>query len=664
MLSDTRIPSSLRDLILDWPPFSFDWGGSSAADFLAAYCSVTSESRGGRTCRRLKYTLPSGLACIVELEEFDGFPAVEWVLRFRNDGAEDSPILQNARALDITLSVAGKPLLYRSPGSDVRDHDFQYRREAMYSIGSHHWSVSMTAGKEGRSSVDWLPFFNIDAGSGGGLAIALGWSGQWAAEFARNEPNRVTAHAGLELIHTRLHPGEEIRMPRVLLLPWQGDAIDGQNLLRRFILAYHTPYYDGLPLQAPLCNATWGGAPSQDHFEQVKLIEKHKLPYDYYWVDAGWYGMSEQPCPDVFTGDSWWKDVGDWRVNPYRHPNGLKPLSDAVHTAGMKFLLWVETERTRHGSPVSLEHPEYFLAATDERREGDNLLLNLGNPDARAWATELISDLIRDNGIDCYRQDFNMPPLEYWRHNDAPDRQGMTEIRHIEGLYTFWDELRRRFSNLLIDNCASGGRRIDLETISRGISLWRDDYNCFPELDPEVVQTQGFGLTHWAPLHSTSPFNRDPGDTYRFRGALAAGCVFTLGEIGYVKVDDASYPWDWHRKMMADFLRARPCWYGDYYPLTTCTLDKDAWLAFQLHREDQDAGLVLAFRRAASPVVSAQYPLRGLRPDANYTFEDADTGDIWTLLGEQLLEGGLPLTITEKRSSRLLFYTAEDNKPV
>lgn len=655
MLSDYKPSSVLRDWLINWPPFSFDWGGATAADFLAANVTVTGESAGGRNGCRMEYALPSGLVCIVEQEEFDGFPAVEWVLRFRNDGSEDSPILRDVWALDITLPVAGKPCLYRSPGADLHDYDFQFQREPMYTIHSHYWSTRMTAGREGRASVDWLPFFNIDAGNGGGLIVALGWSGQWAAEMSRTEPDKATVRAGLELIHTKLHPGEEIHMPRVLLLPWQGDVIDGQNLLRRFLLAYHVPRYDGQPLQAPLCNATWGGTPSPEHFEMVELIKQHRLPYDYYWVDAGWYGDSDQPCPDVFRGD-WWKQVGNWQVNPHYHPGGLKPLSDAVHAAGMKFLLWVETERSLHGKPTTLEHPEWFLAASDERKEGDNLLLDLGNSEARAWAIELISDLIRDNGIDCYRQDFNMAPLEYWRRRDAPDRQGMTEIRHIEGLYACWDELRRRFPHLLIDNCASGGRRIELETLSRSIPLWRDDYNCFPELDPEVVQSQGAGLTHWVPLRATSSFNRDPGDTYRFRSALAAGCVFTLGEIGYSKVDADTYPWDWHRKMMADYLRARPFWYGDYYPLTTCTLDKDAWLAFQLHRPDLDAGLILAFRRTASPIVKAEYPLRGLRADAEYTFEDADTGETWTLSGKQLLEQGLPLTIAEKRSSRLVFY--------
>jgi len=201
MLSCSHIPSSLRGYIVNWPPFSFDWDGMSAADFVAAAkLSDFTESHEGRTCRRLEYALHSGLTCIVELEELDGFPALEWVLRFRNDGSEDSPIMRNVQALDIKLPVAGKPCLYRAPGADLHDYDFQYQREPMYSIHSQQWSTRMTAGREGRASVDWLPFFNIDAGNSGGLVMALGWSGQWAAEFTRQEPDKVSVRAGLEQI--------------------------------------------------------------------------------------------------------------------------------------------------------------------------------------------------------------------------------------------------------------------------------------------------------------------------------------------------------------------------------------------------------------------------------------------------------------------------------
>jgi alpha-galactosidase len=50
-------------------------------------------------------------------------------------------------------------------------------------------------------------------------------------------------------------------------------------------------------------------------------------------------------------------------------------------------------------------------------------------------------------------------------------------MKHIEGLYNFWDNLLARNPGPLIDNCASGGRRIDLETIGRSVPLWRTDYS-------------------------------------------------------------------------------------------------------------------------------------------------------------------------------------------
>ena len=66
-----------------------------------------------------------------------------------------------------------------------------------------------------------------------------------------------------------------------------------------------------------------------------------------------------------------------------------------------------------------------------------------------------------------------MEPAWFWAKNDEPGRAGIREIRHIEGLYAFWDYLLERFPNLLIDNCASGGRRIRLSTLlsCRGADL-------------------------------------------------------------------------------------------------------------------------------------------------------------------------------------------------
>jgi hypothetical protein len=76
-----------------------------------------------------------------------------------------------------------------------------------------------------------------------------------------------------------------------------------------------------------------------------------------------------------------------------------------------------------------------------------------------------------------------------------------------------------------------------------------------------------------------------------------------------------------------------------------------------LHRPDQNAGVILAFRRAASPVTAADLRLGGILPEGRYTFEDADSGKTWTVPGQTLAAKGLPFTIPQPRSSRLVFYT-------
>ena len=639
------------------PPLAFRLGEETQDAFWArAKRTQATRSEAGGTVQEVGYKDPAtGLSCRIELREVQDFPAVEWVAHFSNAGTSNLPPLTDVDALRLSWKCSGDAFVYRAPGGKETPLDFQFQREPLQTIRRQGLSVAMNAGSEGRSSVDWLPFFNLQSGNDG-LIVAIGWTGQWFATIGRSGD---VAHlrAGMEGLRVSLRPGETIRTPRILLLHWRGQPIDGQNLLRRMLLQHYFPQVDGGPVEIPACYAAWGGAPTPVHVRQLDLIREKKLPYDCYWIDAGWYGTSEKPCPNVFQGE--WGKTGNWCVNRNYHPDGLAPLSAKAHAAGKQFLLWAEPERARHGTPVTLEHPEWFLQRHPghPRHEGESLILNLGHPPARRWVVETISKLVDENGLDWYRQDFNINPLEFWRAADEPGRQGLTEIRYMEGLYSFWDELRERHPKLRIDNCASGGRRLDLEMLSRSIPLWRNDYNCFSHLDEEVVQLHGFGLTYWIPLHATSPFNSAPGDTYRFRSIVGPGTVFTFDEVGNVPFDEKTYPFDWHRKMLAEVRRARPFWYGDLYPLTNCSSAKDAWIALQLHRSDQNAGVILAFRRAASPITAADLRLGGIVADATYTFEDADSGETWTLPGETLAKEGLPFAMPEPRSSRMVFYS-------
>lgn len=658
-------------------PFSFACGACSSREWLKLPDAriENGDWNSGKKTHLLRWSdRETSVSCEMELTEFADFPAMEWVIRLRNDGGSETAPLSAFKALDISWRRAKEgemPELRRSLGSDGRHDDFQYLcdelRQSMWTVprtirmdSAHNEAFRRVrngsppfAMADGRPSATWLPFFNLRTGEDG-LIVALGWSGQWFAEFAHDGAGKTDISAGMEHLALKLRPGEAIRSPRILLLYWTGKPTHAHNLLRRFLLEFHSPRVQGKLVEAPICNGSWGGTPTEGHLGAIRAIAAHGVPYDYYWVDAGWYGTSSKPCPDVFHGD--WAITGDWRVNRNYHPQGLKPISDAAHKAGMKFLLWVEPERARHGTPVTLEHPEWFLRRSrEEPKANDNLLLNLGNPEAWQWAVETVSALIEENGIDCYREDFNMDPSPFWRNAEEEGRKGIVEIRFVEGFYAFWDELRRRHPNLLIDNCASGGRRLELETIGRSIALWRSDYNCFPFLNPDASQLHGLGLHRWLPLNSISPL-AEPGDTYQVRSAFSAGLVLNVDEFGLRNWRDADFPWDWLGKRIAEARRLRPYFYGDFYPLTPCVIHPEAWIAYQLLVPEKGEGAVLAFRRGESPMASACFQLCDLQADATYELEDADGGRTWQTTGSRLMTKGLPISTDTPRTSRLVFY--------
>ena len=272
--------------------------------------------------------------------------------------------------------------------------------------------------------------------------------------------------------------------------------------------------------------------------------------------------------------------------------------------------------------------------------------LVLGNREACAWLSKYIGDLLEQNGIDYYRQDFNMGISPYWEANDEPGRTGMKEIRHVEGLYKFWDYLLDRFPCLMIDNCAAGGRRLDLETMSRSAPLWRTDYR-YGEVNGYQCHT--YGLNFFLPLHGTGIYGTDD---YNFRSSLSSAMVINW-EITSIR---GSIP-DMQR-VIAEYKELRPYFYEDYYPLTGLgdLTGDDVWLAYQLNKPSDGTGIVVAFRRKDNPQDSTVVKLRGLDPQQVYSVQNGNDGKIAAKTGKELADG-LTLEIGEAPGSLLLKYS-------
>ncbi len=615
-------------------PFSFALGEQSASD-------VAWEV--SRDQRALILTDPaSGLRVTCEAEVFTDFPAVEWVLYLENTGEADTPVIADIMPLDMTLSVAKETacLLRHARGSDCKLDDFEPLETPLPPGASTELAAHL-----GRSSNHTLPFFNLVTGDCGVIG-AIGWTGGWKAVFARNDEGETSLRAGMTHTRLRLHPGERIRSPRIALLFWQGDPLRGHNLWRRFVLAHHSPRVGGELQQAPISNAVWGENLTANQLAKIRWLRDHDLPIEMFWIDAGWHGDAEfRENSTVFNSD-WWRNVGNWWPNPTTYPDGLAPIGQAAREAGMGFLLWFEPERVFADTHFTREHPEWLLGPI-----GGNYLLNLGLPEACEALTELVSALIADGGITCYRQDFNTDPAPFWEAADEPERIGMTEIRYIEGLYAYWDALLARHPGLLIDNCSSGGRRIDLEMMSRSIALWRSDFQCWPDFDVTSQQAQTQGLAPWVPL-STGCCDRP--DTYAFRSALGPGIVMTTNL--FEPLPTEHFPVDWERERLGELKRLRPYFLGDFYPQVGWSLSHEVWAAWQFDRPDLGEGAVIAFRRPESPYPALQAVLQGLEAGASYELRDLDSGEATLLSGDMLMTEGLRLTIADQPGTKVLVY--------
>ncbi|HPS02009.1 MAG TPA: GH36 C-terminal domain-containing protein, partial [Candidatus Sumerlaeota bacterium] len=91
-------------------------------------------------------------------------------------------------------------------------------------------------------------------------------------------------------------------------------------------------------------------------------------------------------------------------------------------------------------------------------------------------------------------------------------------------------------------------------------------------------------------------------------------------------------------------------------PLTPYTQAADQWMAYQLDTPEKNQGLIVALRRPQSRYEVARLPLHELDPAATYRVTNLDTHEETKATGQELLEQGLRVSISEKPGSTLLIY--------
>ena len=636
---EMKITDEEKQLCLDWfnenivsaekPAYSFRYGVKSFRSSLDEWDVSVKEAdtvrRGGRTSY-ITYTNKNGLQATVEATVYEQHATCEWTVYIKNTADKNSPKIKDFYAADMLLDT-GSADLYFSKGSAPAPDDFELYKSFVNNL-------PMRFSANGGRSESFLPYFCI-CGEKLSTVAAVGWTGQWFTSIDR-ELNGIRIKAKQEEFSAYLEPGEEIRSPLVsVTFTKNRNPLKGINAFRNWekdcVCPESIKPSDGFVIANEFSTLT-----TEDFLTKLDGINPAILENtDYFWMDAGWYEYNE----------GWYDGVGNWIPDKNRFPDGLKPLGDKIASMGKKFLLWYEPERVREGTYLyneGMKHEGWIVQI------GDNLLWNMGNDDACDFISSYISSSLVENGVTMYRQDFNFTPLAYWEKTDKElygGRKGISENHYVNNLYRYLDCLLSTVDGLVIDNCASGGKRLDLEMTRRSLPLWRSDYNCgnadgtVKEDVLEATQAMTYGLSCWIPYSGT---NRYFHSEYASRAAILTNqSVYEPSVEEYAKYDGIS-------QYMAQ----------NYYPLTYGGLDTEKYLAMQFGTEESGAAII--YKREQVKDDSYTLRLNGLEPDTLYRVYDFDRPETaYSLKGSVLMNGGITFRITETPKAAIIMYEAK-----
>lgn len=311
--------------------------------------------------------------------------------------------------------------------------------------------------RSGRSSHGQYPWFALTRAGQSILSGAVAWSGNWTMRFNQRPDHGYTLTGGLHdwEFSTELAPGASFTAPTVVLV--LADQPDLNAISAQYSQIGRQFWYPTNPLSArlPVEWNHWWSYEDREINEQAFLENVDvavQLGIEVCTLDAGWFGPTDP--------ESHWYDYrGDWDlVNSERFPSGIRALADAVHAKGVAFGIWCEIEGLGKDARLAEIHPE-LVALRDNERLG---YVCLGSNVGRAWAYETLERLITEYQADWIKLDFNLDPGAGC--NCASHDHGANDglYAHYQGYYQVLQQIRDAYPHVVLENCSSGGLRIDL----------------------------------------------------------------------------------------------------------------------------------------------------------------------------------------------------------
>jgi len=201
---------------------------------------------------------------------------------------------------------------------------------------------------------------------------------------------------------------------------------------------------------------------------------------------------------------------------------------------------------------------------------------------------------------------------------------------------------------MFIDTCASGGGRLDLETLRRSVPLHKTDYNYG---DVDMKQSMHQALFQWIPYFGTvNTLGQQDFTSYFLRSSY---CAFVAD--GH-DVRNKNFDWSALKASFEEVKSINSYYYSDYYPLTEWNYDLTKWKGWEFVNPETQSGFIQLFCPPDCVDLTYSVKMFGLDANSQYQLIDADGKLSGIATGKQLMEEGYTITVSESRTAILMTF--------
>ena len=368
-------------------------------------------------------------------------------------------------------------------------------------------------------------------------------------------------------------------------------------------------------------------------------------------IDAGW------ECPP--EKQTQWGDFNGLNIpDPDRYPNGLGELSDYCRSLGMKFGLWVDIETIGRLSETGKNRPEWRGCNIFGNRSGN--YLDMSNPEAARWAEDELARIITEYKLDLLRVDHNVSFRDYFAIRDTGS--GIPEcvsVKHINTVYKMYENLKKRFSDVIFENCAGGGARTDLGMMKNFNHTWVSDCQRAPHsvmitngmtlaLPPERVDRLFAGMG----CHEQGSLDLHMRNTMLTHMTL--NVIAPVGaQLNPVQADFVRHSVDVYKNFIRSFLPEAKIYH--HTPESSCRPENGCIL--EIASPDGRKGAIGVFALSDEKKDFIIIP-EGINAGMNYRITLDNSGAAFDVSGYELMTKGLKIAVPSSLSSELLLFEA------